>query len=193
MRIGLLIITLFGAQLVFSQDLGSFNQERIDLTKDGMFVLGGWATANILINPILAAGASGSRKYFYQMNAYWNVVNLAIAGIGYYGITTQDPMSFSMAQSIKEQSKIEQLLLFNAGLDIAYVLGGLYLTERSKNISGNQDRLKGFGQAIMLQGAWLFSFDLVFYLVQKNHGGKLINSLSALSITPDGFTLALRF
>ena len=37
---------------------------------------------------------------------------------------------------------IQKILLLNAGLDVGYMLGGLYLTERSKNTEKNPERIK---------------------------------------------------
>ncbi|MEM8896402.1 MAG: hypothetical protein AAGC88_17615, partial [Bacteroidota bacterium] len=109
-----------------------------------MTVLGSWAAGNIIMNPILGRNATGSDKYFYQMNTWWNVVNLAIAGFGYYGTATDDPTSFNALGSLQEQNSIEKILLINAALDVAYVLGGLYMRERSLNVENNSDRLHGF-------------------------------------------------
>jgi hypothetical protein len=70
--------------ITFSQNLklSNFNQERLDLNRKGMVVLGSWAGANLITNGILLSNSSGSDKYFYQMNVYWNVVNGTLAGLG---------------------------------------------------------------------------------------------------------------
>ena len=188
----MVLIFLLIPGLLWAQEWTAFNQERLTMTRHGMLVLGTWAASNLIVNPILASQASGSRKYFFRMNAYWNVVNLAIAGIGYYGAAKADPNLLSLSETISEQHKIEKLLLFNAGLDLAYVLGGLYLRERSKNTNNNPDRLKGFGESIILQGAWLFAFDMAFYLFQRHHGVPLIEGLSLIP-SPVGLTLAVNF
>lgn len=158
-----------------------------------MIILGSWAAANLFSSPVLAGRASGSKRYFHQMNGFWNIVNVGIAGAGYLALTKEDPSSFTLAQSILEQQKIEKLLLFNTGLDIAYVLGGLYMAERSKNIIKNADRLKGFGQSIMLQGGFLFAFDLLFYLTMNSHGKGVYTLLNSLQITPNSVGMLIRF
>lgn len=153
-----------------------------------MLVLGSWATANIVMSPILANSASGSDKYFHQMNGYWNGVNLLIAGIGYYTASKSDPNGLSMSQSLKEQQKLEKTLLFNAGLDLAYIAGCFYLQERAKNATCNTNQLQGFGESLVLQGGFLFALDVVFYLVQKKHGSKLFPLIDNLAIHPTGFS-----
>ncbi len=190
-RVSLFFLCFFSYTILGAQELVTFNQERLDLTQKGMLVLGSWAGANILLSPILAGNASGSTKFFHQMNGYWNAINLIIAGFGYYSAVTGEPSGFTLGESIVEQQKIEKLLLFNAGLDVAYVLGGLYLVERSKRVAKNSDRFKGFGRSVMLQGAFLFAFDVGFYLFQHAHGRKLPDIVDGLALGPTGFILTV--
>ena len=185
------LLLLIGPML-FAQDIQEINQERLAITKSGMLVLGTWASANLLAGPILASRHEGSTKYFYQMNAYWNVVNLLLAGVGYYGAKIEPASANSLSYAIASQHKIEKLLLFNAGLDIAYIMGGLYMIERSKRINTNNQRLKGFGQSIIMQGAWLFVFDVGFYMVQSQYGSKLLGMLSTVNLNPAGFLIGIR-
>ncbi|MDW3191064.1 MAG: hypothetical protein R8G66_01830 [Cytophagales bacterium] len=118
------------------------------------------------------------------MNGFWNTVNLTLAGIGYYSAATTDPSGLMLSETIQAQHSMEKILLFNAGLDLAYMAGGLYLQQRAKNT--NQNRLKGFGQSLVLQGAFLFVFDIGFYLVQNNHGKQLLKFVDELAISPMG-------
>ena len=175
--------------ILSAQNLDQFNKERVQLNKKGMLVLGSWAVANIALSPILANSTSGSDQYFHQMNGYWNGVNLAIAGLGYYNTIKIDSNDMTMSQIIKAQHKLEKTLVFNAGLDLAYIAAGYYLKERAKNTEGNPDRLQGFGESLVLQGGFLFVFDLGYYLVQKNHGEKLFSLVDNLAIHPSGFRL----
>ncbi|MEM9888726.1 MAG: hypothetical protein AAF849_22715 [Bacteroidota bacterium] len=168
-RFLLLSTFLCASFLMFAQSdiLFDFNQDRLKKQKTAMTILGSWAIGNIAVGSVLASRQEGTSKYFNQMNAGWNVINLAIAGFGYYGALKADPSGFDSYQSIQEQYKLQKLLLFNAGLDVGYMLGGVYLIERSKNTASdkNPERLKGFGQSIVLQGAFLFVFDLTTYFV----------------------------
>ena len=188
-QISIVFLVVLGLNTAKAQNLDDFNARRLDLDKKGMTVLGSWAVANIALSPILANAASGPEKYFHQMNGYWNGVNLLIAGLGYYGALKSEPMGLSMSQTLKEQQKLEKTLLFNAGLDLAYIAGGFYLQERAKNSTDNANRLKGFGQSLVLQGGFLFAFDVVFYLVQKNHGSKLFSMVDKLALQPTGFKI----
>lgn len=187
LTVGFLLVSGFLA----AQNLVNLNQERLDLTKNGMIVLGSWAAINLISSPILAHKSSGSAKYFHQMNGGWNLINIALAGVGYYQATQLGLSDLSLVSSLIEQQKIEKLLLFNAGLDVAYVATGLYLIEKSKTNTNHPDRLQGFGQSLILQGAWLFAFDLGFYLLQHHHGSKLMDKIEGLSINPTGLSLTL--
>ena len=116
-----------------------------------MLALGSWSVTNLAVGGILSTQAEGSNKYFHQMNAGWNVINLAIAGAGYLGIKRDLKVNdWTLSRTVTEQHKMQKILLFNAGLDLAYMMSGVYLIERSKNDLDNQDRFKGFGQSLIL-------------------------------------------
>lgn len=191
------IVIFCSASVLFGQNsdpnLREYNQQRIQKTKTGMIILGSWAAANLLSSPVLAGRANGSDKYFHQMNGLWNLVNLGIAGAGYLSLAKEDLSALTLSQSVLEQQKIEKLLLFNTGLDVAYMLGGLYMIERSKNVTKNADRLKGFGKSVVLQGGFLFAFDLIFYLTMNNHGKGVLSLLSKVQLTPNSVGMVLKF
>lgn len=172
-----LLLLLSFSTTIFSQNLtlSSFHQERNDLNRKGMTVLGSWAGANLITNGILLSNSSGSDKYFYQMNVYWNVVNGALAGLGLLG-TKKNQGNLSAFQNLEEQSSTEKTFLINTGLDAAYVMTGVYLLEKSKNSVDNQNMLKGYGQSVILQGGFLLLFDGIMYGVHRSHlkKGRLI-------------------
>ncbi|HDP76309.1 MAG TPA: hypothetical protein ENN49_10700 [Bacteroidales bacterium] len=49
-----------------------------------MLILGGWATANLIVGGYGWSKTTGQEKYFHQMNFMCNVVNLSIAGFALY-------------------------------------------------------------------------------------------------------------
>ena len=174
-RTAIVLFLLLWNGTAFAQvgGLTQYNIERLKTNKTAMTVLGGWAVGNIALGLALQGQRTGSDKYFHQMNAGWNVINLTLAGFGYWSAIKTDPASFDTFATVQEQFKIQKILLFNAGLDVGYMLGGLYLIERSKNDSDNADRLRGFGRSIVLQGAFLFAFDLVTYGFHARHNDSL--------------------
>lgn len=182
----------FGA--LQAQDINTalldFNQARIDHQRTAMLTLGGWAVANIATGLSLRGSAEGSTKHFHEMNALWNVVNLGIAGVGYYAVTRENHDAMDSFATIQEHYKFEKVLLLNAGLDVGYLLGGLYLTERAKRPGVNTDQFRGFGQSIMLQGGFLFLFDLVNYFIAS---GRTEDMRLFLGRTGEGLGMTLTF
>ncbi len=142
------------------------------LNKTNMTILLAWSGANLVQGSISAGNLQGSPHYFHQMNAYFNIVNLAIAGYGLYEVRRQMNKKLSLYQHLKQQQKIESLLLFNSGLDLTYITTGLYLRERGTNKLN--DQTKGYGGSLMLQGSFLLVFDIIQY-IQHRQNGQLLN------------------
>lgn len=125
----------------------------------GLFLLGLWAIANIILGVKKQQSSTGTLKYFWQMNALWNIVNAIIAlGAIIFVIANYD--SFSTNTSI--QSRQIKIVAVNILFDIAYVAAGLWLEVRGKK--QHKPRLIGYGSAIQLQGAFLFFFDSMLAL-----------------------------
>lgn len=146
--------------------------ERPQIVRRGMAVLGSWAAAN------LAAGTTGALisddprlAGFWEMNALWNTVNLGLAGgtlVAENRRTDPSGATELTLPAYREAShRLEKTLLFNAGLDIGYMTLGGWLWERGSRGEGissagvSAERLTGWGQALVLQGAFLFVFDVV--------------------------------
>lgn len=183
-----LISFLTVSQELFAQhqqvSLEQYNLERIQYNKNGMLILGSWAIGNILWGGIMAGRTSGELQGFHQMNAYWNSVNLLIAGFGYYSVLKEVP-DVDFWETLQRQQSIEKILLVNAGLDVAYMVGGLYLLERGRRVDNL--RLTGFGKSVIMQGAFLMTFDTVKFLLHNAHGKELPKIMENLSIGPGGF------
>lgn len=176
-------------QQLYQQQFQIFNQQRLYISQLSMLTLGGWSVTNLAVGGILSTQTEGSTKYFHQMNAGWNIINLAIAGAGYLGIRKELKIKdWNFSNTVAAQHKMQKILLFNAGLDLAYMMSGVYLIERSKNDLENQDRFKGFGQSLILQGGFLFVFDLVQNQLHQRHGKKLDAYLDKIdvSVSPTG-------
>ncbi len=186
----LLFVLLFTTTAAAQSDqLTQFNQERLQINKIGMLTLGGWALGNIAVNGLLTRDASGSTKYFYQGNIYWNLVNLGLAGFGYFAANGSDPTSYNLSESLKEFYSIQKILLLNAGLDVAYITGGFFLKERAKNIEKRRDMFTGFGNALILQGGFLLAFDIAMFLIHNSNADFLNN----ISLSPNGLGMVIKF
>ena len=83
---------------------------------------------------------------FWSMNLFWIAIDLGI-------------VVWALLDPIVEVEAFRRVLAINGGLDIAYLVTGLILVTR-------RDRLaSGFGAAILVQGAFLLIFDLVWWWV----------------------------
>ena len=158
--------------------------------RTAMYVLGGYALLNLGGGLLGRAATTGATRRFHEMNALWNTVNLGIAAVGLYGALRADPAGWSLAEAVGEHHKFGKVLLFNAGLDVGYVAGGLYLLERARRPGADADQLRGYGRSVMFQGAFLFVFDLVNYALLARRGPTVDVLLGA---TEAGLGLTLRF
>ncbi|PWN05422.1 DUF6992 family protein [Rhodohalobacter mucosus] len=188
--INLLFMGWATAQESSAPDLVEINRERVGLNTGGMAVLGGWAVSNLLIGTVGMTRTGGSVRYFHQMNAAWNTVNLAIAGFGYYGLKNQS-LDLTLAETISEYHTFEKILLFNAGLDVGYMALGAFLWERG--LRKESERLTGYGQSLILQGGFLFSFDVVLYLLNRTQSEKLIGILDNIHFSGTAMTVQIPF
>ncbi len=170
----------------------AFSQARYNHTRTLGLTLGGYALANLAVSGIGMGQTSGETKYIHQMNVYWNAVNLGIAGLGLLGLRKQHPESESLGEAVQKHESIKRTLLFNAGLDVAYIAGGLYLTERANSRPGQADKLRGYGKAVMAQGAFLLAFDVVNYLIFKKRGDPQQIQLIGQAPIGVGLTISIR-
>jgi hypothetical protein len=187
-----IIITSFGFTYGQSTtiNLNTINDQRLQLNKDGMKVLGGWAAGNMVVGGIGMIQSSGSDHYFHQFNLAWNSVNLAIAGLGYFGShSARSDLSF--AETIRKYQTFENILLLNAGIDVGYMATGAFLWERG--LRKDSERLTGYGQSLILQGAFLFSFDLIMFIASRKQSSELLNVLDDVTIQPTGISYKIQF
>jgi hypothetical protein len=151
--------------------LEKFNQTRLDYNQQGMLILGTWAVVNLVLGAVASFRTRGQTQAFHQMNAYWNVVNLGIAGYGFWQASQVAILNFW--EVLLAQQDIEKILLANAALDFGYIALGLYLIERGRRLE--KDKWLGFGKSIVLQGAFLLLFDAILYGFQQQLGVELLD------------------
>jgi hypothetical protein len=167
--------------------LDAFRDEYYAINTTSMGVLGSWALLNITTGMYGSLHSQEDKKAFWQMNAGWNIINIAIAGFGYYA----KPELYDFQSAIHQQSAIQQLLALNIGLDIAYMLGGLYLKEKSNTTS--QAQLLGFGNSLIVQGAFLLLFDCALYSAHNQHGKQLESMIKHIYPLSSGIGCSIPF
>ena len=178
--LGFMLVPELGLGQDLSSELTEFNQQRIDLNTKGMYVLSGWALTNIAIGAIGYYNNNGTRKYLHQMNAAWNVVNLAIAAGALYQFSQVDPAGFTFAESLKEANSFEKILLLNMGLNVGYMATGGFLWERGLRKGNN--RLTGYGQSLLIQGGFLLLFDTSLFFLNRSNNSQLQSMLEQISV-----------
>ena len=153
----------------------------------GMYVLGSWAVANIAGGLALRSTTTGTERYFHEMNAGWNSINLILAAGGLLAKRKE----FADYQTLSNKMiATEKTFLFNAALDIAYMTAGLWMLDASAYRQNDQDRLRGYGQSLLLQGGFLFVFDLIMHQ-QTAKQRKDLNTKNTLSVMPLGTGLSI--
>jgi len=165
-RVVMSVLLMMTAVTLSAQNGGrSFAEASLAANNAGMYVLGGWALANMAAGAYGWATFEGEKKYFSQMNLFWNVVNLSIAGFALYSNYSTDVSLMSEGELLTKHLKTEKLFLINSGLDVGYLGAGLLMRHLSSNSEKRGDLLKGYGNAVILQGGFLLVFDMVMYFI----------------------------
>jgi hypothetical protein len=163
------ILLAFVPLISLAQPLSQFNEERLQTDQRLMLGLGSWAVTNFIVSGIgWATTPDGEAHSFHQMNVIWNTINLGLAIPGYIKATNEIP-SDNLAETIRAQRKTEQIFLVNTCLDVAYVSSGFLLRSLAEMNPLKRDQYNGFGDGMIMQGGFLFLFDLTAYAIHKYH------------------------
>ncbi|MCA9973970.1 MAG: hypothetical protein KC425_27350, partial [Anaerolineales bacterium] len=117
-----------------------------------------WAGLSIGAGALLAAQKSPFLQGVGLQFAGWGAIDGLIGLLGARGSRRrqQAPDAHAPQTQTAEARKLRRLLWINTALDVGYVLGGLQLVRRK----GDDDTWRGHGWGIVIQGAFLFFFDL---------------------------------
>ncbi len=169
-----------------------YYDESLVINNIGMGVLGGWALANMSLGAYGWSQYKGQESYFHQMNLFWNTVNLTIAGFALYGNVSSDYSLLSGKELLDMQLKTQRIFLIDGALDVGYVATGFLLKYLAPRYPKNELRLQGYGNSVILQGSFLFVFDLVMYGLHRSHRNGFLDQLS-LSPMENAWGMALSF
>jgi hypothetical protein len=198
-RILILIIGLSISGCAWSQQ--SFNDSiaisRNSITEKAMITLGSWAAVNIASGFIIAGQTQDESKYFWQMNAYWNLINGGLAIMGYINARKAMTRKYDLAENESAQLSMEKLYAINLGLDLAYIATGFYLRERGINNTNqkSRDQFAGYGKSIIVQGGFLFIMDGIVLSLHHKNSVRLNKKLKGLELGagPNGLGLSYSF
>jgi hypothetical protein len=188
-----ILLTFLIISATEAQEYTAFYTRTLDINRSGMYFLGGWALANMATGAYGSLAYEGESKYFHQMNAAWNLVNAGIATYALFEIAGTDIAGLSGEDIMKKHIRTENIFLFNAGLDILYMAGGAWMVSAASKYPKRYDLMRGYGKSIILQGAFLFLFDLAKFGIQYNHRQVFQDSAVKLGFTPDGLSVVVGF
>lgn len=119
-----------------------------------------WAGFSIIAGVLMQFKNSKFWKNLGWQFTSWGLINAGIVVIGQVMAqervaSYENPGSPEILE--KETDNLKRILLFNAVLDILYMLGGKSLADKDEGEGGR----KGTGWGIILQGGFLFLFDLI--------------------------------
>lgn len=151
----------------------AINLKQAETLKFGMLALGVWALINILFSSIKLTKSSRNKRYFFQMNIYWNIVNMIIAGGALYYILSVDAAARTLPETVAFHSWNLKLLYLSIGLDLAFLMLAAYLKERSLT-SPRAEQYLGYGQSITLQALFLLALDITLVVLLEGHAEQLL-------------------
>jgi len=160
---------LSNTAILQTQDTWNLKQQK--LNKAGMYSLLSWSGVNIGTGIIGNYTLTGERKYFHQMNAMWNVVNLGLATSGLIQERKRDlhaPDSVWM----NSNKRFQRIFAINTALDFVYMGTGAVLAQR------DSERMKGYGKSLIVQGAFLAVFDGIMWYKHKKQFKRNNNNLT---------------
>jgi len=187
----ILLVMVYASPLQGQGDYQAFYSGSLKINNTGMYVLGSWALANIAAGAYGWASASGDMKYFGQMNLFWNVVNLSIVGFALYGNYTTDASMIAGQELMSKHLKTENILLINSALDVGYIGAGFLMRRLSAGSVKRGDLLKGYGNSVIMQGAFLLVFDLVMYGILRDYRMDFMEGIN-LALSTESIMVGLR-
>ena len=140
---------------------GAFHraQNRLSFASGGILL--GWGLTNVAVGVAGNLTSEGRVRYFHQGNWAWNTVNVALGIAGLVGAARGREPVTSVRQGVEAGRKSQLVFAINAGLDVLYVSAGAAMWQLTlDDTTPVAQRVGGYGQALVLQGAFLFAFDV---------------------------------
>jgi hypothetical protein len=148
------------------------NQARIRQRRQGFTALVAWSGASIVSGAIGWPLSKGEWGWFHQMNLAWGLVNTAIGVPALVGALREQPGDYDLAGTIRIDRQFQTVMVFNAGLDVAYITAGVFMLERG--LRDESDLLTGWGASFVVQGLWLLLFDATMAALNGRRGARFI-------------------
>lgn len=186
-----LIICLLVSNTLFAQ-VADYQRDYNKINEHLMLTLGSYAVGNFAISGAGYFNAEDEyTKHFHEMNVMWNTVNFGLALPGYFK-AKKNAGDWDAAEMERQQRKTQSIFLINSAVDIGYIATGMYLRGEAENRLDESDMYRGYGDSMVLQGSFLFAFDLVAYAIHKRHYNREANTfLNKVSVHSSGQGIGL--
>ena len=186
-----LIICLLVSNTLLAQ-VADYQRDYNKINEHLMLTLGSYAVGNFAISGAgYFAAEDEYTKHFHEMNVMWNTVNFGLALPGYFK-AKKNAGDWDAAEMERQQRKTQSIFLINSAVDIGYIATGMYLRGEAENRLDESDMYRGYGDSMVLQGSFLFAFDLVAYAIHKRHYNREANTfLNKVSVHSAGQGIGL--
>lgn len=115
-----------------------------------------WSGSSVITGIILVLPGNSFWRGFGIQAIAWGVIDAAIAMVGSRRAYQRRSIQNTPDQVTHEVRKLKRILWVNFGLDVIYIIGGFTLISFHSSVFW-----QGHGWGIILQGAFLFFFDLI--------------------------------
>lgn len=147
--------------------------------KRNKHILLGWGAVNMASG--LALYATDHRD-FGVMNASWGAINAGIALLAMRDASQTGSVP-SHAEMLREEQQFNRIVALNTGLDVGYMIAGLWMMTE-----GRDSMVRQYGTSILVQGAFLFAYDLWLTVESTRYLNRL-----TLSPTLNGVSVTVRW
>lgn len=135
------------------------NSEQFQRTVSNRLLL--WSILSIAGGALLQAARAPFWRAFGQQAIGWGAIDAALAIFGRRGLEKKVQRGYPPTEAASDLRNLRRILWVNTGLDVLYMLGGLALLRR------DDETQRGHGAGILVQGLFLFKFDLIHALLAK--------------------------
>lgn len=144
-----------------------------ELKSSHALTLAAWAILNIITGAILVILTDDILYYFSLMNLCWGIINALFAIFIYFHHNNDLLKPQTLLQQMDNQRHAEKVILFNFGLDLAFIACGAALFAFGMSTSIAYSSLwQGFGISVMVQALFLAIQDYYFYWLHVDNRNK---------------------
>ncbi len=162
-----LIISLLLSEESFSQDnYWDLYEQRVIQNDRNKNILLGWGAANVVSGIALY---NSDYRDFGLMNASWGAINMGIAIMAKRNAQRFNPDTHSISDIISEELRFNRIVALNTGLDVGYMGAGWAMMH-----FGEDSITRQFGTSVLIQGAFLFAYDLFLLIESSRYLNELI-------------------